>query len=165
MKMKSTYAFLMFVVLGSMLNSCRPDAEFPIEPYLEYKSFMEDGQPIMVFKFTDGDGNVGLNQRDTFPPFNATTNPVNLYHWNLWMKYWVMNNGEWEEIPLIPEAAYFRIPRLDPQGQNKALQGDIIVNMTGWYPLTPDDTVRYSFVLIDRDKNHSNEAFSETIVP
>jgi len=165
MKMKGKYVFLLVILMGVLMNACKPDPEFPIEPYLEYKSFMEDGQPIMIFKFTDGDGNVGLNQQDTFPPFNATSNPVNLYHWNLWMKYWEMINGEWVEIPLIPEAAYFRIPRLDPQGQNKALEGEVIVDMTGWYPLTPADTVRYSFVLIDRDKNHSNEAFSETIVP
>lgn len=163
--MKSTYAFLWIVLIGVLMNSCKPDAEFPIEPYLEYKSFMEKGDSTMIFKFTDGDGNVGLNSQDTFPPFNATSNPSNLYHWNLWMKYWEMIDGEWIEIPLIPEAAYSRIRRLDPQGQNKALQGEVMVDMGGWYPLTLADTIRFSFVLVDRDKNESNEAFSEMLIP
>lgn len=163
--MKSIYFFLLLVLVGVLMNACKPDAEFPIEPYLEYKSFMENGDSTMIFKFTDGDGNVGLNPNDTLAPFNPTSDPVNLYHWNLWMKYWEMTDGEWVEIPLIPEAAYFRIPRLDPQGQNKALEGEVMVDMGGWYPLTDADTIRFSFILIDRDKNHSNEAFSEMLIP
>jgi len=165
MKMKSTYAFFIIAVLSALVSACKPDAEFPAEPFLEYKSFFEEGEPVMIFHFTDGDGNVGLSSSDTLSPFNPVVNPVNLFHWNLWMKYWEKIDGEWVEIPLDPNVAFFRIPRLDPQGQNKALEGDIRVDMTGWYPLTPADTVRYSFILLDRDLNKSNEAFSEELVP
>jgi hypothetical protein len=165
MKLLSNHIFYTVIAIVLLVSACREKSVFPPEPYLEYKSFLENGNPVMVFSFTDGDGNVGLNQRDTFPPFNAVVDPVNNYHWNLWMKYFEKIDGEWVEIALDPNTAYFRIPRLDPEGQNKALEGDIQVDMTGWYPLTLADTVRYSFVLLDRDLNQSNEAFSEELYP
>lgn len=166
MKMKSSawlFAGLMALVL---LGGCLKRGSFPDEPYMEFKSFTGDpDNAIMTFRFTDGDGNVGLGSSDTLPPFQPSNDPLNLYHWNLWIKYYLKVNGEWQEVPLDPNSTYSRIPRLDPEGQNKALEGEVIIDMTGWYPLVcTDESARYGVILIDRDLNHSNEAFSDEIL-
>ena len=145
---------------------CMKTEEFPPEPHLEYLSFTNDpNDAVMRFNFTDGDGNVGLDSKDTLAPFDPVNDPVNVYHWNLWIKYYEKIDGEWVEIPLDPNSTYSRIPRLDPEGQNKALEGEVIIDMTGWFPLTPADTVRYGVILVDRDLNQSKEAMSEEIYP
>lgn len=164
--MKSWKYILLGILLVAVLPGCLKQGEFPDEPYLEYLSFTNDPEePIMKFKFTDGDGNVGLANRDTMPPFQPSINPVNLYHWNFWINYYEKINGEWVQIELDPSAIYTRIPRLDPEGQNKALEGEVVIDMEGWFPLNPAaDTVRYGAILLDRDLNKSNEAFSEEII-
>jgi len=154
------------ILLAAIFTACLKSEEFPPEPYLEYLSFTNDPEnAVMRFNFTDGDGNVGLDNRDTMPPFHPTADPVNLYHWNFWLNYYERVNGEWVQYDLDPNAVYSRIPRLDPDGQNKALEGEVVVDMTGWFPLNPAaDTVRYGAILVDRDLNKSNEAFSEMII-
>ncbi len=172
--MKRLDWLIVCVAVIAGLSGCLQRGEFPDEPYLEYLSFeRQEGLTEMRFRFTDGDGNVGLDNRDTMPPFNATNNPINLNHWNLWWKYYFKQDGEWivlsaENDPplyLDPNASFFRIPRLDPQGQNKALEGEIVVDMTNWFPLTNHDTVKYGFILLDRDLNRSNEAQSPELYP
>lgn len=164
--MNSPKLFFCGLLLAIASGGCMKTEKFPPEPHLEYLSFTNDpDEAIMKFNFTDGDGNVGLSSNDTSPPFHAEDDPVNKYHWNLWIKYYEKTDGEWQEVPLDPNSTYSRIPRLDPEGQNKALEGEVIIDMTGWYPLSQADTVRYGVILIDRDRNHSNEALSEDIYP
>lgn len=172
--MKSLKLIIALIAVAFAGQSCLKSEEFPAEPRLEYIDFTNDPEnAIMRFSFTDGDGNVGLNDNDTLAPFNPTNDPPNLNHWNLWIRYYVKIDGEWfayqSEDPdglryLDPNSTFTRIPRLDPEGQNKSLEGEVIIDMTGWYPLTSADTVRYGVVLLDRDLNRSNEARSEIIV-
>lgn len=173
--MKSLKFIIAIGALTVLSQSCLKSGEFPPEPRMEYLSFTNDPQDaIMKFTFTDGDGNVGLDNQDTLPPFNATNEPVNKFHWNLWIKYYEKIDGVWYEyqsddpdapLYLDPNATFSRIPRLDPEGQNKALEGEVIIDMTGWFPLTAADTVQYGVILVDRDQNLSNEAKSELIFP
>lgn len=173
--MRSRNWILIGLVVALLGQGCLKTEEFPPEPYLEYLSFTNDPENAeMRFSFTDGDGNVGLSASDTLSPFNATNDPVNKYHWNLWIRYYEKIDGVWYEyqsddpnapLYLDPNSTFTRIRRLDPEGQNKALEGEIIIDMTGWYPLTLADTVQYGVVLIDRDLNLSNEAKTEEIYP
>lgn len=167
---------ILFGILISVLaTGCLKTGQFPPEPHLEYLSFTDDPQnPVLRFKFTDGDGNIGLDARDTLAPFNASNDQVNPYHWNLWIKYYEKIDGQWYayqsddsdgELYLDPNATFSRIPRLDPKGQNKALEGEVVIDMTGWYPLTPADTVKYGVILVDRDLNQSPEAQTPEIYP
>ncbi len=162
------------VLLMIVASACQKASDFPREPRLEYLSFNNDpNDAVMRFKFTDGDGNVGLDPKDTLSPFHASADPVNNYHWNLWIKYYEKIDGTWyeyqsneptEPLYLDPNATFTRIPRLDPKGQNKSLEGEVVIDMTGWYPLGMADTVKYGVILLDRDLNQSNEAVSEEII-
>lgn len=172
--MNSAPIILLAAMLVFIAGSCQKSEEFPPEPRLEYLSFNNDpDEAIMRFKFTDGDGNVGLAASDTMPPFHPVEEPVNKYHWNLWLKYYEKIDGTWyeyqsddpdEPLYLDPNSTFSRIPRLDPEGQNKSLEGEVVIDMTGWYPLGLADTVKYGVILVDRDQNQSNEALSEEII-
>ena len=57
----------------TLLFSCKKEKDYPVIPAIEYKEFLynsssQDGD--FVFKFTDGDGDIGLKQSDNYPPFH-----------------------------------------------------------------------------------------------
>ena len=63
------------------LASCLPESQYEDEPTLAFERFetRADGTATMTLAFTDGDGNVGLTQADTLPPFCQTC----AHHYNL----------------------------------------------------------------------------------
>lgn len=149
-----------------MLWGCLPEPNFPDEPAIEYRSFelITGGGRELVLGFTDGDGNVGLAQRDTFPPFCATCE----HHQNLKCEYQELRNGAWVEITLNPDAGqipfHYRVPPAAPTGQNPSQNGTIAVEMNSWYLNSEFDTLRFRVTLYDRDLNPSNEVFTEAIL-
>ncbi|NNC85502.1 MAG: hypothetical protein HKN75_05425, partial [Bacteroidia bacterium] len=71
-------------------------------------------------------------------------------------------NGVFVEVNLpIPITA--RIPDLTPVGKNKAIEGDIDMNMQ-LKPGAVFDTIRYEIYIVDRTLNHSNTVTTSEIV-
>ena len=150
-------------ILTTTFTSCREQEQFPDEPQLTFKEFIqetEDGQDVarMILSFTDGDGNLGLDQADTSGVFCPDTC---FYYYNLFCNYYEKQDGEWvhysyeNEDILVP--FYYRVPRVTPGGQNPTLEGDIEIDMQAYFiPLTGYDTCRFEAFLVDRDLNHSN---------
>ena len=66
---------LLFLVLVAL--SCQKPVEYPIEPRIEYKDFTYllnadstfSGEGVIAFSYTDGDGDLGLDDADTTYPF------------------------------------------------------------------------------------------------
>lgn len=152
---------LLIFLLGSTLGACLKPEKFPDEPSISYKSFEQFGDSAsLTISFTDGDGDVGLDESDSSAPFD-TASP---YYNNLFVDYEELRNGTWTpitfEIPLC-----YRIPRITPTGQNKALEGEIAVAIEPW-PIVPGntyDTVRFHVRLYDRALNESNRVTSDPI--
>lgn len=139
------------------LTGCRPEKKFPAEPVIEFKSFTQYGDSAsLVINFTDGDGDIGLGESDSQPPFDTGST----YYHNLFLEYDTLENGTWRRVQfLLP--LYYRIPRITPTGQNKTLEGEIAVALKPWplvtYPAGwPADTVRFTVTLVDRSLNVSN---------
>lgn len=137
----------------ALLAGCRPAESFPEEPRLTYKSFdvFSDSASVTV-SFTDGDGDIGLDPSDSAPPYDTAS----AWYFNLFLEYQELRNGEWMTPTLILPFNY-RIPRITPTGQNKALEGDISVAVKPW-PIAPPpfDTVRFKVTLVDRALHVSN---------
>lgn len=153
---------LLLLVCGSGSGCLKPD-EFPKEPRLSYKSFAQQGDSAsFTISFTDGDGDVGLDASDSEPPFD-TASP---YYHNLFLELDTLHFGAWGRVQfLVP--LYYRIPRITPTGQNKALEGEVSVALRPWPFLNPGstpDTVRISAYMLDRSLNQSNTVTSETFV-
>jgi hypothetical protein len=151
---------------------------FPDVPYIEYIDFVKIYNPdleiydrgVLSFSFEDGDGDIGLNSNDTFPPFNASSP----YYYNLIITYFEMQNGVLTEVPILwfnPQTEQYdtltlsaRIPDLTPEGINKAINGDIedtlfIYNFNSIY-----DTIMFEAFIIDRALNESNVISTQLIV-
>lgn len=151
-------------MMGTVLGfdtGCLPDPNYPDEPTLAFEQLdpRSDGTAKLILGFTDGDGNVGLTQADTLPPFCATCE----HHFNLVGEYQEWDGGEWVVPTLLVPYAY-RVPVATPTGSSPALDGTIEVELTSWYLFgTEADSVRFAWTLWDRDLNPSNEAVTTAV--
>ncbi|MGB1318829.1 MAG: membrane lipoprotein lipid attachment site-containing protein, partial [Flavobacteriales bacterium] len=88
---------LFFGVIMLVLSSCLKREQYPNRPDIEYLSYsftadtIPSANPIgeVTFRFTDGDGDLGLNPADTFG-VHAIGEP---YYYNLFVRYFEKKNG------------------------------------------------------------------------
>lgn len=166
MNTKVTIALAFLVLCGFFMSSCLKREEFPEEPLITFKEFNVSGDSgQLVVTFTDGNGDIGLNEWDTVPPYDLE----NGEYYNLLLDYYEKQNGVWiNYTDSLPVPYYYRIPIITPSGQNKALEGEIAVDLVPTYynPFSPYDTIKFSVQLIDRALNKSNIVETgEIIVP
>lgn len=149
------------MLFAAMLSGCLKRETFPPEPVVAYESFSQFGDSAsLVITFTDGDGDIGLDQSDSDPPFD-TGSP---YYYNFFLEYEELRMGTWTPVSLALPLRY-RVPRITPTGQNKALEGEIAVALA--WPVIPDtvtDTVRFSVRLVDRALRESNRIYTDQII-
>lgn len=154
--------------LAPALSGCLKRESFPPEPAIKYKSFtqFQNANPSLpdsaslVIAFTDGDGDVGLDASDSNPPYNVGSD----YYYNLFLDYEELRQGAWTPVSLALPLRY-RIPRITPTGQNKALEGEIAVALS--WPIVPDtgiDTVRFAVRMVDRALRESNRVYTDPII-
>lgn len=149
------------LLMGVLLSACLKTEAFPKEPHIDFKSYTQSPDHAeLTITFTDGDGDIGLDQGDTLPPYN----PGSLWYHNFFVDYYRMQNGQWL-LQQFTLPLYYRIPVITPTGQNKALQGDIAVQISPQVlPQVPGDTVRFGVRIADRALHESNTVFTDAIV-
>jgi hypothetical protein len=150
----------LFLVVFSIILGCEKPEKYPIIPEISFKDFvLKDTfdlldnpvkRGILKFYLIDGDGDIGLNSYDTFPPFDTSS----IYYHNLFIKMFEKKNGIFEEVDFAVPLR-FRIPYVEPEGNNKTLKADILVDLDFASPLNYD-TVKYEFFVVDRELHHSN---------
>ncbi len=143
-------------LLGALALGCEKSKQFPNEPFVQLKKYDLVAANIdpnalnehlnLGFYFTDGDGNIGLEDTDTQPPFCDTCD----HYYNLHVNVYSKINGVFE----LNYPYNARIKNLTPNGQNQSLEGIMdykidIANRTS-------DTIMVDFYLEDRDLNKSN---------
>lgn len=152
--------------LAMLFGACLPNNNFPDEPVVEFKEFKKiptsdgkDEKGVLVLKFTDGDGDIGLDQGDTLPPHD----PSSIYYYNFFTRYYEKQNGEFVEVELgTPN--YFRIPVLTPVGQNKSLEGEIEVELYINNPFSDYDTIKFDAWIVDQALHESNTVETGEII-
>jgi len=150
--------------------SCRRIEEYPPEPVISFLDFEKIynetdsiyNRGILKFEFTDGDGDLGLDDGDTFPPFN----PGSKYYYNLIIDYYEVRKGvetpvaitfynnETEKFDTVYLSA--RIPLLTPKGTNKSISGDIYDTVFIYNYYSDFDTLFLKFKIVDRALHESN---------
>lgn len=158
--------WLILVVMMLAFTACLEPASYPPEPRISFSALEPSGeQAVLRIDFTDGDGDIGLDQGDTTGVFCPDTCR---FHYNLFLEYYELQNGEWVHIELDPEAGqvpfYYRVPRVEPSGQNPALNGEIKLDMPAYFLITGFDTARFEIQLVDRSLNESNVVTTPTFV-
>ncbi len=149
--------FVLFLLLAGF-TSCLKRNDFPDEPQIEFKDFIKyqntqgkDSIGILFLKFTDGDGDIGLDQQDTFPPFDVNS----VYYYNFYVKYFERQNGTFTEV-VLPLPNNSRIPNITPEGQNKTLEGEIELKLFINNPFSNFDTIKFEAFIYDRALHQSN---------
>ena len=172
--MKLKKLALLILIIPVAVMSCKEYDDYPPEPAIEFMDFtlLRDDQGIdqrgvLRFSFSDGDGNIGLDSTELLPPFD----------YNLFVKYFELQNGEFKEIFLITptyindstivyDTATFngRIPILTPAGKNKAISGEIEDTLFVNNPVSTFDTIMFEVYIQDRALNKSNVIQTPPIV-
>lgn len=144
------------LVLSVLTISCVRIENLPDEPMVEFRSFaLYDTTDILgnqlkagkiTFYFEDGDGDLGIPKDDNS---GDTT--------NLFFTLYRKLNGVFSPVdaddPLKPSS--YRIPYLEPIGQNDILKGTIDITLL-YYIYSDTDTLLYSFSIKDRAGHYSN---------
>ena len=173
--MKKTLTLLIITIF--VLAGCRKKLEYPIEPAITYKglAYVMDadstltGEVILSIGYTDGDGDLGLDDADTLYPFG----PNDPHYYNLIIDYLKWNGSAFVDTPLQNwnpqtqsyEAASFnaRIKRLVFTDEETSISGTIDYKMTVYNPLSPNDSIKFRVHLIDRALHESNSIETDII--
>lgn len=169
-----------------LLTTCQKKEIYSTIPAIEYKSATfyksangTDSLMVLAFTFKDGDGDIGLDQGDTFPPFQASRDRYNRasnpFHYNLNIDYYELIDNQFSLIlqelepdsvpPIYDTLKYnFRVENITPEGRHKAIRGDIEVHIFPSPQPFAKDTVLYKFFIYDRALNKSNVTQTPTIV-
>lgn len=153
------YVFLFTLLLFSSLR-CTKQEDYPIEPSVTFKDFVIQGDSAkLVFEFTDGDGDLGLDDTAILPPFD----PNSYYHYNLYLRYFEKDaTNNWKPgVTLSGDTLVFRY-RVKPfttTPQGKGIKGTMEVSLSPYFynPLSATNShVKFTIELIDRSLNKSN---------
>ena len=140
-----------------IISSCVKQEKYSEIPEISLRPFVlifDMGQyavkGVLSFDFQDGNGDIGLNPGDTFPPFNRDGD----YYYNLVIRYFEKQDSIYVEVVLDPPFSA-RIPVLNPDYPGKAIKG-FVSDTLAMDPAPAFDTVRFEFFIYDRVLNKSN---------
>ncbi len=144
------------LLLALLFSACKKPEKFSEIPAIEFVSLepsedVSDGTDVcLIFKFQDGDGDIGLDEYDTQAPFDTSS----IYYYNCFITYFEKQNGEFVEVE-TPSTLNMRIPRLS-DNTPESISGEIMLNLFANNPFSPYDTICYELFIVDRALNHSN---------
>lgn len=173
--MKKTFVLLFGILF---LVACQEKMEYPIEPHITYDglAYVMDadsaltGEVVLSISYTDGDGDLGLDDADTLYPFG----PNDPHYYNLIIDNLKWNGSAFVETPLLswnPQTQSYdtvsfnaRFKRLVFNDEATSISGTIDYTMRVYNPLSPDDTIKFKVHLIDRALHESNTIETDAII-
>jgi hypothetical protein len=158
--------FFVILIVFVMLFSCKKEQEYPVIPAIEYKEFLHNPtsqEAYFVFKFTDGDGDIGLKQSDIYPPFDTSS----FYYNNFYIHIYEKINGSYKPFVLFNTITQqndtiiypYRIPYIEPISANGSLKGELktkIDDIGMMLLFLHSDTVQFEAYIFDRKLHKSN---------
>ena len=171
--MKKQIFIFIFLIGGAItltsIMSCRKSKSYPAEPKIEYLGFVKYGHDSADFKitFTDGDGDIGLDQGDTNAPFQKSGK----YYNNIFLRYeYYDTSNVLHSFYIVPNSSPpdtlendYRIPVITPIGQVKSLNGEIHVRL--FAPYAAHNRFRFKCYIYDRALHKSNVIESPDLTP
>jgi len=147
-------------ILCVLFCTCRKPIQYSVIPEIKFISFekITQNEGILAFYFQDGDGDIGLNDYDMYPPFDTSS----IYYYNFFCDYYEKQNGFFIKIDSVetnigiePFILNARFPRLSNLPE-ESINGEIFLKMVPYRDETPYDTIKLKFHIVDRKLNHSN---------
>ena len=157
-----TYILVLSGILTVGISSCVKEKKFPPEPKIEFVAFENYSKDSAdcIINFKDGDGDVGIYSGDTVSGDDFK------------MKYFYKNAAgnfvPYDSDPGTPafDTLFYsyRVPNLTPDGQYKALDGEIRARLRSTPLFSPfHDVVKFEITLRDRAGHISNIVTSSEI--
>ena len=168
------FKLIKILLIGFLfLGACDTGQDYDKVPSIEFESYEKLGKDSAIrftISYVDGDGNLGLKESMTNPPFDTGSRYFN----NMFIEYYEQYNGEFHQTTDDPfrtdTISYpYRFPYITPEGRNKSIKGEIEVSLTVDIATQnfPDrdygGQVLFKFTIVDRDLNHSNTVSSPPI--
>ena len=172
------YFLLFFLLVGSINFSCVKKKDYPVAPVITFKEISSKMDTTaggvtqlkgidIVIKFTDGDGDVGVAAGDPLPDLKLVYQYEYLAADNSYkFKPYDMSTSSGFDTLSFP----YRIPNITPDGQYKALDGEIKIQLRGFplvplYPMVPLQGSKFRFAIIMRDRanNYSDWIYTDEI--
>ncbi len=156
---------LLFVFIAVSITSCVKEKNFPPEPVIAFEKFVQYGHDSAdcFITFKDGDGDIGILKGDLTSPDD------------LKMKYLYKDpNGIFQPVDSTFGTAPFdtlfysyRVPNITPDGQYKALDGEIKIKLRSAPIFGPQHIVKFEIRLTDRAGHKSNIVSTNeiTVIP
>jgi hypothetical protein len=152
---RNNFFWIALISIAMLQAACNKVPLYPDEPILTDGSFEllknsigQDTAVLIKFKFTDGDGDLGLTAADTIPPYDK----------NLFVAYFQKVDGKFEKIvlPGTTDTLNFnsRIRDYNITGANAA-QAEVSLNINISVVLA--DTILFEYYLRDKARNISNK--------
>ena len=162
--MKQAIPIVYILLLAGFLASCQKESSFSEVPALSFKEYRKtDTSLVITLEFTDGDGDLGLDDGDTIAPFNQGSFAYN----NLFLYFqqkvndstfsYYLNNGT-DTIRF-----WYRYKNITPAGQKKVLEGELIANLPAPYSIPGIDSFRFEIFMLDRSLNRSKSIYTPII--
>jgi hypothetical protein len=180
------YNILFVCVIVLLLNACYEKPSFPLAPQIKFRAisaipqrdattgFYLGDSVIIAIDFTDGDGDIGLSQADTLPPYqlyiDKNSNQINRFYFNYFCDVERRVAGKYQPFAL-PNGTTLN-GRIRPITDSpNPVEGTIIYRTfipafsnDLQYTLNPYDTLRFRISIADRALNESNVIFTDSIV-
>jgi len=165
----------LLVALASLaVSSCINPPDYPDTPSIEFKTitkerFRTDGGLIdsvkVTVSFKDGDGDLGLSNQDTNPPYDYG-NGQNRYYNNYFIQPQIQQtDGTFKNYDVGTGGYDSRYPVLNTSGRSEPLKGDLTLNLvfSAGLPFRAGTVVRFQVNIVDRALNESNVITTEPI--
>ena len=165
-----TRTLIGIVFLALVAVSCQKPVAYPVEPKIAYEGFTYlfnpdstfSGEGVISFSYTDGDGDLGLDDADTLSPFGFN----DAHYYNMLIDYLKCVNGEFVKTPLLSWNAQTqsydtvtfnaRFKRLRDSEEPKAISGTMDYTLPVQNPFSPNDTIKFEIHILDRALHESN---------
>ncbi len=151
--------FILCIIMAGFI-ACNKIEQYDERPIITLSSYELlknesgfDTSLLLKFTFTDGDGNVGLSDRDDNPPFDN----------NVIVDYFEKQDGLFTKI-LIPgstDTLNFN-SRIKSFGNGTSTKAEVSININ--IAVVIADTVRFDYFILDKDLNKSNTVTTGQIV-
>ena len=165
MKKQPFFVLFFFGALFAVISGCMKKQSYPETPvisFLNLELFYDSAHVvktgILTISYQDGNGDIGLADGDTFPPYQKN----GPYYYNFVLTHFEKQNGVYHQVfDSIPFSA--RIPVLTPDDPNKPIKGFIADNIL-LYPPPLHDTIKFEVFIYDRALNKSNVITTPEII-
>jgi len=144
------------IIVAVFFCGCRRPEEYSNIPEIKFISFEKYQAAdstigaILTFYYQDGDGDLGLDETDIYPPFNFGS----IYHYNFFCDYYEKQNGIYVKIE-TPFPFHARFPRLSNLSE-ESISGELYIKMPYYFTDSHYDTTQIKFYIVDRKLNQSN---------